>query len=210
MPGPSSSPRIRPAPQSRLLEAMRRTRAPVSAGKRGRGLLGLQDLQRQKRQYPCRCQRRIVSGFTSRAVSRQLRTSLESITKTPRSRGRKAGRFTLRNARISCWRSSAFSASSSIRDGARSTANPATRATGRVASRKTDLMACTVAVAAARRRRRKLDSTGCDLAEGRRSFKLVESGNLNDRGADETASQNTRDTTPTTMPIAPPPTATPS
>jgi hypothetical protein len=48
----------------------------------------------------------------------------------------------------------------------------------------------TAAVAAARSWRRKLDSTGCDLAEVRRSHKLVESRNLNDHGADETSSQH--------------------
>jgi hypothetical protein len=41
-----------------------------------------------------------------------------------------------------------------------------------------------------RRRSRKLDSTGCDLAEGRRSYKLVESEISSDPAADQSASQH--------------------
>jgi hypothetical protein len=92
-----------------------RLRSMTSAERRGRGLSGRRDFQRQKRRHPCRCQRRIVSGFTSRTVSRQLWTSLQSITSRPRSSGRRTGRLTLREATISCWRSSACSASSTLR-----------------------------------------------------------------------------------------------
>jgi hypothetical protein len=164
----------------------------TSGDRRGRGWPGLRDLQRQSRRNPCRCQRRMVPAFTSRTASRQRGTSPASRTSRPRSCGRKAGRLTLREATISCWRRKAFSASSSLRDLVRSTANPTTSGRGRVASWKTNLMACTAAVAAARSRRRERCNTRCDLTEGRRSHKLVKSGNLNDPGADETAGQHSR------------------
>jgi hypothetical protein len=90
----------------------------------------------------------------------------------------------------SCWRSSAFSATSSLGALVRSTANPATSGRGRVTSRKADLTRSTAVVAAARRRRRKLDSTGRDLAERRRSYKLVESETLSDPTLGQTASQH--------------------
>jgi len=160
MPSFSSSPRIRSAPQVALDSAMRRMSSMRSGASRGRGLPGLRDFKRQKRRNPWRCQRRIVSGFTSRTASRHRGTNRATRTSRPRSCDRKAGRLTLRETTMSCWRRKAFSASSSLRDRGRSTASPVTRGRGRVASRMADLMRPTTAVAAARRRLRNLDSTG--------------------------------------------------
>jgi len=95
MPSFNNSPRIRSAPHVALLAAMWRMRSMTSAGRRGGGLLGWRDFQRQKRRNPSRCQCRIVSGFTSRTALRQLWTSRESRTRRPRSCGRKASALDL-------------------------------------------------------------------------------------------------------------------
>jgi hypothetical protein len=189
MPSFNSSPRMRSAPQSRFSKAMRRMSWMVAGTRRGPGRRQL-DRQHQKSRNPCRCHLSTVSGLTSSTASRHRGTNPASRTSRPRSCGRKAGRFTLREATISCWRRRAFSATSSPRDRVRSLAIPATSGRDRMAPQKADLTRSTTAVAAARTRRRNLDSTGGDLAQHRRRHKLATSGILNDRAVAQDSSQH--------------------
>ncbi len=123
MPSLSSSPRIRSAPQSRPRRAMSRMSSTVSAGS-GEPLRG-RDLQRQKRRNPARCQRRMVSGWTSAMAPRQEGRSVAPMTSFNRSIGPSAGLFTCRLRTLSWWRSTAFSTTSSCRGRHASAASPA-------------------------------------------------------------------------------------
>ena len=66
----SSSSLMRSAPQSRFSWDSRVINATTSLESRGL-LEAALALRRQKRRYPARCQRRIVSGLTTSVVSRQ-------------------------------------------------------------------------------------------------------------------------------------------
>jgi hypothetical protein len=62
-----------------------------------------------------RCQRSRVSGWMRSSASRQARTRPASSTRSARSARVTAGRLALRRRTSSCWRRSAFSASSCAR-----------------------------------------------------------------------------------------------
>ena len=112
MPSLSHSPRIRSAPQSRLLLAISLINATVSAGIFGLAEAAL-DLYFQYSLNPWRCHRRSVSGWKMKSACFQVRTILASRTRSIRSARVHAGRFTCRRRMMSCWRRSAFSATSS-------------------------------------------------------------------------------------------------
>src|SRR5258706_567504 len=112
MPSLSNSPRIRSAPQSRFCAAISLIKATVSAD-----IFGLEDaalnLYFQNRRNPWRCHRRSVSGWTMKRACFQARTILARSSRSLRSVLVQAGRFMCRRRIISCWRRSAFSATSS-------------------------------------------------------------------------------------------------
>jgi len=101
-------PRIRSAPQSRLFVAMVSMRAIVSAPIRGGAPVRL-DFRRQKRWKACRCQRRMVSGWTRSVALRQVGERRARSTSIPRSARVNRGRAICRQATSSCLRKSAFS-----------------------------------------------------------------------------------------------------
>lgn len=124
-PSLSSSPRMRSAPHSRFSRASRSMRATVFAETRGRWAPRL-GFFRQSSLKPARCHRSTVSGLTSRSASLQRGTSRTRVAINALSCGENVGRFALRHATRSCWRSKAFSASSSPRDRTMSRRRPGT------------------------------------------------------------------------------------
>jgi hypothetical protein len=122
-------------PQSRLSSASRRIRSTVSGETRGAEASAGRDRARQKSLKPSRCQRRIVSVFTTRRASRHRGTRRARITRSPRSYAMNLGFLTARAATMSCWRKSVFSAMSSSRERTTSRSSPPTGEAGHAAVR---------------------------------------------------------------------------
>jgi len=118
-----SAPRIRSVPQRGWSAASRWIRATVPADSGGRPGPG-RDLRRQHDRKPARYQRSSVSGRARSRACRQARTRPASSTRSARSAGVRIGRVTLWCKTSSCWRNSAFSASSCPRVRARSVPVP--------------------------------------------------------------------------------------
>ena len=121
-----SSPRMRSAPQSRLLAAISLINVIVSC--ESLGLLERAfDLCFQNTRKSSRCQRRSVSGCTIKSACFQVRTILARNTRSTRSVFWYTGRLICRRKMISWCRNSAFSASSSALPLVRSANIPSTR-----------------------------------------------------------------------------------
>src|SRR5947209_9075402 len=122
----SNSPRIRSAPQSRLLAAI--SLIKLIASDESLGFLSCTlHLCFQNTRKSSRCQRRRVSGWTRKSVCFHVRTILARTTRSNLSLFRETGRLTCRRKIISCCRNSAFSANSSALPLVRSANVPRTR-----------------------------------------------------------------------------------
>ena len=144
----------------------------------------------QNQRNPSRCQRRMVSGFTSSTASRQPRTMLANKTIKPRSWGLNTGRLTFLVATISCCLSRAFSAMSWSRDLVKSRISPTTTGNGRIAS-CSKLFVLTAKRLSPVRIRASVDNTAgwfCSKSGNRSS--LAEIRKFNDHVAEESNSQH--------------------
>ena len=108
-----SSSRIRLAPHRRFSTAIIWIKAIASSGILGWRVVAL-DLRRQNRRKPRLCHFTTVAGWTISSASLQPLVSRASSTSSSRSRCVSSGRLICRLTTINCWRSSAFSATSSL------------------------------------------------------------------------------------------------
>ena len=110
MPSLSNSPWILGAPQALLAVAIWRMSCLTSAETSRSAGRRAQDLQRQKRRKPARCQRTTVSGFTTMRASAQRDQTWESSSQKARPVGRSRGRGADQRRSATCWRRARFHA----------------------------------------------------------------------------------------------------
>jgi len=169
---------------------MRRMSVTTSGARRGSRGPARRDFRRQNNRNPSRCHRRTVSGLSTSRAWRHWERKLARSTIRPRSWVRRTGRLRAREATMSCWRRSTFSATSSARERVRSAMKPLATPEGRHAS--PSALIARAATPASLARSREPDEQGTARSEPirRRSSRLVPTRILSDRAAEEGSSQD--------------------